>query len=96
MTDGILLVLMSSHFHCSDPSIPPRGPYVLYSSLKECRDGAWRNASALSNVMPNVAKHRLCHSPRWVCGPKKKKETNHNIALKCGDGLYLYGFFYAL
>lgn len=56
MTDGILLVLASSHFHCSDPSIPPGGPYVLYSSLKECRDGAWRHASALSNVTPNVAK----------------------------------------
>lgn len=55
MTDGILLVLASSHFDCSDPSIPPRGPYVLYSSLKECREGAWRHASSMvSNTMPNM------------------------------------------
>lgn len=45
MTDGIFLVLVSSHFHCSNPSIPPRGPYVFYSFLKECKKRAWRLAN---------------------------------------------------
>lgn len=26
----------------------------------------------------------------------RKKETNHDIALKCEDGLYLYGNFFML
>lgn len=69
MTDGILLVFVSSHFDCSDPSIPPRGPYVLYSSLKECRKGAWRHASSQQPCFQynsKHAKHRLCHYSRQL------------------------------
>lgn len=69
MTDGILLVLMSSHFDCSDPSILPRGPYVLCSSLKECRKGAWRHASSeqLSfQYNAKHAKHSFCHYSRQL------------------------------
>ncbi|TNN47709.1 hypothetical protein EYF80_042086 [Liparis tanakae] len=52
MTDGILFVLISSHFDCVDPSIPPRGPYVLHSEEEEegCSEEAMETRQLPSSV----------------------------------------------
>jgi len=75
MTDGILLVLISSHFDCGDPSIPPRGPYVLHSEEEEeCSEGAMETrqlpvASFATQCQTRKDAHRLRHC--WPAMPRQ-------------------------
>lgn len=79
---------MSSQSDCSDPSRPPRGPYVPCSSLKECTSGAWRPASSelpfqnRTFCFLSLSKNHLCCLVCESC-PHHRISTDKKSGLLC-------------